>query len=88
MSNENWTYGEWRINQRPHGKVSIVAHDGHQVCLMWNCKERDANAGLIKAAPKLYAALRDLLDASEWPADYPERLKAAAAALAEARGEL
>lgn len=55
---EKFTSGDWRINQRPHGKISIVGDNGQQVCLMWNSKERDDNANLIKASKDMYRALR------------------------------
>ena len=100
MSNENWTEGEWRINQRPHGKVSIVGRDGHQVCLMWNCKFRDGSAHLIAAAPELHEALKKVVEWFDAEDDHSkttfhERVgmanaaeKAAKAALAKARGGL
>lgn len=62
LSIEKFTQGEWRTNQRPHGKVSIVGDHGQQVCLMWNSKEREANCDLISAAPDMYRALRKMVD--------------------------
>ena len=50
MSNEKFTHGEWRINQRPNGKISIVGGNGQQVCLMWNSKQRNGNCDLITTA--------------------------------------
>ena len=42
---------------------------------------------MSSAAPDMYRALRGLLDIIDWPADFPERIKAAEAALAKADGE-
>lgn len=91
MSNEKFTQGEWRTNQRPHGKVSIVGDSGQQVCLMWNSKERDANCDLISAAPYMYRALRELLSRIENDKDvrhwFIDEQAMAIKALAKADGE-
>lgn len=50
MSDEKFTKGEWKINKRPHGKVSIVGESGQQVCLMWNSNYRNGNCDLITTA--------------------------------------
>ena len=97
MSDEKFTQGEWFVQANEHylevrnsqGMITDTCSSGHVFdggdCL--NGKAAVANAHLISAAPDMYRALRGLLDVIDWPADFPERIKAAEAALAKADGE-
>lgn len=58
----NHTKGDWRINNRPNGKISIVGDSGRQVCLMWNDANRDDNAKLIKSSPRMLMALQGVFE--------------------------
>lgn len=97
MSDEKFTQGEWLVEangyylevRNSQGLITDTCSSGHVFdggdCL--NGKAAVANAHLISAAPDMYRALRGLLDVIDWPADFPERIKAAEAALAKADGE-
>ena len=91
---EKFTPGPWKVQRTNQGvfiegnvekpigylaQVRGIYRDGNRVM-------EDANAALIAAAPKLYEALYELLEAQFVPDKY-HAILAARAALAKARGE-
>ena len=60
MSEAKFTKGQWRHTNSASGRHQISGESGKQICAMWNCKERDANAALIAAAPEMYEMLEKL----------------------------
>jgi hypothetical protein len=92
------TPGPWKIDRQDDEVVMVDASSGPAICDVYGDHngERDANARLIAAAPDLYSALVELLDASniaELPLrEESERLDraedAARAAIKKARGAL
>ena len=88
-----FTQGEWRVvatgahwnNPKLQNLQICYSDDGECVC---DTVYEKVDAHLISAAPDMYRALRGLLDVIDWPADFPERIKAAEAALAKADGEV
>jgi hypothetical protein len=58
MSKLNITPGQWKFSISDNGRHQISGKDGKQICMMWNCKERNSNAHLIAAAPEMYEMLQ------------------------------
>ena len=96
MADERFSKGPWRLELG--GPPCIVSYDGETVVdlPMWQPEyltERNANAHLIKSAPALFEALRDLLTASQPQSTLGPRVfigeaqEAALAALRKAKGE-
>lgn len=49
--------GPWRLKQNTGGRLHLLSAIGAQIAAFWNCKEREANAHLIAAAPEMYEML-------------------------------
>lgn len=49
--------GPWRLKQHKGGRLHVLSSIGAQIAALWNCKDRDANAHLIAAAPEMYEML-------------------------------
>lgn len=90
------TPGPWVIGRSGHGRPYQVETAGGLCITKWGgisrpaSAEGEANARLIAAAPELLAALDDLLiaycDPGNQGSDHDEKVEAARAAIAKARG--
>lgn len=96
-----WTAGPWKVSAPAGGgtfsDLFISATDPEDPGLPWTVAQVFAdcgldgdwqhNASLIAAAPALYEALAGLVGEADDGAKFSDRMKAARAALALARGE-
>ena len=96
MSNETkWTKGPWQINgiaiEAGFEVIAYLREPAHfQGDIRPGHKDEAANAQLIVAATKLYAALADMVSSYEAlgaPLPMAKEVEVALCALAEARGE-
>jgi len=92
MAETKWTPGPWRRNGHIGNAEWIVAAKPFaQIATVYGpnvTAESDANAQLIAAAPGLYEALADIVRVLDSLGQSKlERVEAARAALAKARGE-
>lgn len=88
------TPGPWTVCEKDNDeRLSIEAESPQFICFVDPCIQRDANANLIAAAPDLFDALAECIDALEFienrtSTQYnPPTLDNARAALAKAKGE-
>lgn len=84
----------WQYTVSKNGRHQISEVNGGNVCMIWNCKEKESNAHLIKAAPKMRSMLETLssimpmLDEQTHPSIEMDAIKHDIdELLAEARGE-
>ena len=47
----------WQYTVSKNGRHQISEVGGGNVCMVWNCKEKERNAHLIAAAPEMYEML-------------------------------
>lgn len=93
---QTWTPGPWRampicgdLSGQTNGLILFGANSPiGQVIVRDSAEQAQADARLIAAAPELYAALKDLLKASQTdePDDWLAGWQAANAAIAKVRG--
>lgn len=93
---EKFTQGEWAVLQRNNNDIQAtfvgvkIGGEYIEVGFLNNLQQK-ANAHLIAAAPDMYRALRDLLEAHRHvyglDGAWDKEVKAAEAALAKADGE-
>lgn len=94
---ENWTKGEWFINRKSKdvldGGLSIEVAGDYFIAQVDPSISQEANAHLMKAAPKLYEALKEscemlerIMSNQDW-GSIEEQVIDNLKALAAARGE-
>ena len=76
---------EWKYTVSKNGRHQISEVVGGNVCMIWNCKDKERNANLIAAAPEMYDMLQSIEnDADQIPPFLWDKIQAV---LAKARGE-
>ena len=89
---------KWQYTVSKNGRHQISEVGGGNVCMVWNCKDKERNANLIAAAPEVYAEIeREIIEIEarlifadkRTLAVNPDvaKLKRKKAILAKARGE-
>lgn len=89
----------WKYTVSKNGRHQISEVGGGNVCMIWNCKDKEHNANLIAAAPDMYEEIKSEIDwlrgYIEWlaigspqHAEATARLSRKEELLAKARGEL
>ena len=54
---------QWKYTVSKNGRHQISEVGGGNVCMMWNCKDKERNAHLIAAAPEMYEEIqRDIIE--------------------------
>ena len=76
---------KWQYTVSKNGRHQISEVGGGNVCMVWNCKDKERNANLIAAAPEMYDMLQSIEnDADQIPPFFWDKIQAV---LAKARGE-
>lgn len=48
---------KWQYTVSKNGRHQISEVRGGNVCMIWNCKDKERNANLIAASPEMYELL-------------------------------
>lgn len=77
---------QWKYTVSKNGRHQISELGGGNVCMIWNCKNKESNAHLIKTSPKMYKML-EMLSGQLTDINAHHAAKEIDELLAEARGE-
>ncbi|AUR84071.1 hypothetical protein NVP1047O_57 [Vibrio phage 1.047.O._10N.286.55.F2] len=79
---------QWKYTVSKNGRHQISQIGCGNICMVWNCREKESNAHLIAAAPEMYQLLFDLSEMNGYElAGFIENTDDLIKLLAKARGE-
>ena len=56
---------KWQYTVSKNGRHQISEVGGGNVCMVWNCNDKERNAHLIAAAPDMYELLEEITNYAE-----------------------